>query len=187
MKLLDALYNRLMLRRYKAEYTTFPRIFGRILVADFTPGGVGGTLRFGRDVVINSGVTANPVGGIRTVLIFKAPGAVIELDDRAGGSNVVLGAYEHIYIGKDVNLGAGCKILDNDFHSLDLEERIADVNIGHAPVRIEDGAFIGTNAIIMKGVTVGERSVIAAGAIVVKSVPPGEIWGGNPAKFIRKL
>jgi len=39
----------------------------------------------------------------------------------------------------------------------------------------------------MKGVTVGARSVIGAGAIVTKSVPPGEIWGGNPAKLIRKL
>jgi acetyltransferase-like isoleucine patch superfamily enzyme len=54
-------------------------------------------------------------------------------------------------------------------------------------VRIEDGAFIGTNAIILKGVTVGAESVIAAGAVVAKSIPPGEIWGGNPARFIKKL
>ncbi len=40
---------------------------------------------------------------------------------------------------------------------------------------------------ILKGVTVGEESIVAAGAVVVKSIPPGDIWGGNPAKFIRKL
>jgi acetyltransferase-like isoleucine patch superfamily enzyme len=68
-----------------------------------------------------------------------------------------------------------------------MQERIADVNIPHKPVRIEDGAFIGTNAIICKGVTIGKESIVAAGAVVVKSIPPGEIWGGNPAKFIRKL
>jgi acetyltransferase-like isoleucine patch superfamily enzyme len=102
-------------------------------------------------------------------------------------SNAMIAAYEHVFIGKHVNLGAGCKIMDTDFHSLDLDERIRNVNIPHRPVRIEDGVFIGTEAMILKGVTVGAESVVAAGAIVVKSIPPGEIWGGNPARFIRKL
>ena len=47
--------------------------------------------------------------------------------------------------------------------------------------------FIGTSCIIGKGVTIGENSVIAAGSVVVKNVPSNEIWGGNPAKFIRKI
>lgn len=188
MKLYDWLYNRIVLRRWHAQCAEFPRVFGRILVADFTKHGRGGTLKFGRRVVINSGLRANPVGGVCTVFLFKGPGnPVIELDDGAGVSNVMFGAYTGIYVGKDVNLGAGVKVIDNDFHSLDFEERMADVNIKSAPIRIEAGAFVGTEAMILKGVTIGERSVIAAGSIVVKSVPPGEIWGGNPAKFIRKL
>ena len=121
------------------------------------------------------------------MFLFKGAGAVIEIDDGAGMSNVLLAAFSSVYIGRNVNLGAGVKVFDNDFHSLDYEERMADRNLKSAPVRIEEGAFIGSDAIIMKGVTVGARSVIGAGAIVTKSVPPGEIWGGNPAKLIRKL
>ena len=80
-----------------------------------------------------------------------------------------------------------CRIFNTGFHSIDFEERIADVNIPSKPVRIEDGAFIGSNALIMKGVTVGKRSVIGAQAVVTKDVPAGEVWGGNPAKLIRKI
>jgi acetyltransferase-like isoleucine patch superfamily enzyme len=54
-------------------------------------------------------------------------------------------------------------------------------------VRIEKGVFIGADCIILKGVTIGEYSVVAAGSVVAKIVPPGEIWGGNPAKFIKKV
>jgi acetyltransferase-like isoleucine patch superfamily enzyme len=62
-----------------------------------------------------------------------------------------------------------------------------DPDIRTAPVVIGRGAFIGTCSIILKGVTIGEYSVIAAGSVVVTSVPDGEIWGGNPAKFIKRL
>ncbi|MNL65825.1 2,3,4,5-tetrahydropyridine-2,6-dicarboxylate N-acetyltransferase [compost metagenome] len=54
------------------------------------------------------------------------------------------------------------------------------------PIIIEQDVFIGANSIILKGVTIGARSIIGAGSIVTKNVPADEIWGGNPAKFIRK-
>lgn len=56
-----------------------------------------------------------------------------------------------------------------------------------SPVIIEDDVFIGTGVLIGKGVTIGARSIIAAGSVVVKSVPADELWGGNPAKFIKKI
>ena len=175
-----------MLTRFRVRCAEPPTIFGRLLIADFTPGWTG-SITLGRRIVINSSFEANPAGGTRTAFMLKGPEARIEIMDGSGMSNVLIAAYESVSIGKDVNLGAGCKIMDTDFHPLDLDERIRNVNIPHRPVRIEDGAFIGTNAIILKGVTVGAESVIAAGAIVTKSVPPGEIWGGNPARFIKKL
>ena len=182
----DDAYNRRLMDRFRVECVEPPLINGRIWMADFAGDG-SGRLRIGRGVVINSSLEANPVGGIRTVFCFKGPGAVIEIDDHAGMSNVMIAAYEHVYIGPYVNLGAGCKIMDTDFHPLDPDERRRNVNIPHRPVRIERDAFIGTEAIILKGVVVGEASVVAAGAVVAKSIPPGEIWGGNPARFIRKL
>jgi acetyltransferase-like isoleucine patch superfamily enzyme len=156
------------------------------MIANFTKNG-GGKINIGRGVCINSGFAANPVGGSQTVLLFKSDDALIEIGEGTGISNALIAAYEHVYIGKNVSIGAGTKIMDTDFHPLDLDERLKDVNIPHKPVRIEDGAFIGTEAMVLKGVTIGENSVVGAGAVVTKSIPPGEIWGGNPAKFIRKL
>lgn len=181
----DDTYNRNAFGPYKVE-GDLPLINGRIHVADFA-GDQSGRFRFGEGVVINSSFESNPVGGERTVLLFKGPDALIEIGDRTGISNAMIAAYERVSIGADVNLGAGCKIMDTDFHPLDLRERIANINIPHRPVTIEDGVFIGTEAIICKGVTIGRESIVAAGAVVVKNIPPGEIWGGNPAKFIRKL
>ena len=55
------------------------------------------------------------------------------------------------------------------------------------PVVIKDGAFIGAHTIVLKGVTIGERSIVGAGSVVTRSIPDYEIWAGNPAKFIKKV
>lgn len=55
------------------------------------------------------------------------------------------------------------------------------------PTRVEDGAFIGSGSVILCGITIGRKAGIGAGAVVTKDVPPGEIWAGNPARFIRKV
>lgn len=52
---------------------------------------------------------------------------------------------------------------------------------------IKDNAFIGAHSIILKGVTIGEKSIIGAGSVVARDVPDGEIWAGNPAKFIKNI
>ena len=182
----DQLHNEALLKQFRVESAEPPTINGRLHIADFC-GEMNGRIRIGRGVVINSSFESNPVAGERTVLLFKGPNALIEIGDRTGISNAMIAAYERVSIGADVNLGAGCIIMDTDFHPLDLQERIANINIPHRPVTIEDGVFIGTRAIIMKGVTIGRESVIAAGAVVVKNVPPREVWGGNPARFIRVL
>lgn len=184
MKLFNDLYNRWLLKKHHVQYKSMPEIDGRLMIAMFADSG---HFVLGENVVINSGIKANPVGGFKTVLLIKGNGAKIEIDDNTGISNAIICAKQSIYIGKNVNLGAGCRIFDTDFHSIDLEERLADVNIPCKPVRIEDGAFIGSCALIMKGVTIGECSVIGADSVVTKSVPAGEIWAGNPAKFIKKL
>jgi len=162
----------------------FPTIYGEILVAKFAEGG---TLKIGKNVSINSAFWANPVGGTQTCFLIKGCDAIIEIGDDTGISNVILAARTRITIGKKVNLGGGVKIFDTDFHSIDLQERLDDVNIPTRPVVIEDGCFIGADVIILKGVTIGKESVVAAGSVVAKNIPAGEIWGGNPAKFIKKL
>lgn len=184
MNWFDYIYNRHVFAKHGVQYAQFPKIWGRIMVSKFAEGG---TIKIGRRVLINSSFKANPVGGHRTVFMIMHKNAVIELDDEAGISNVLLAAHERIYIGKCVAIGAGAKIMDTDFHGLRYADRVANTNTAHAPIIIRDRVFIGADTLILKGVTIGEDSIIGAGAVVAKSIPPGEIWGGNPARFLRKL
>ena len=71
--------------------------------------------------------------------------------------------------------------MDRDFHAVDGETE------ARAPVRIDAHAWIGCNAIILKGVHIGEGAVVAAGAVVTRDVPPHAVAAGNPARIIRQL
>jgi acetyltransferase-like isoleucine patch superfamily enzyme len=178
------LYNRILLARHGVQCATAPVINGRLHIGKFA---AGGTIRLGTRVIINSSFAANPVGGVRTCFLIKGEEALIEIGDRTGMSNCLIAAKTHVRVGADVNIGAGAKIFDTDFHSLDWEERRDDVNIPSRPVSIGDRAFIGGASIILKGVSIGEEAVVGAGAVVTRDVPAGEIWAGNPAVFVKRL
>ena len=97
-------------------------------------------------------------------------------------------AAHHIRIGNNVAVGANTIICDTDFHPLRPSDRMLDPNEGAtAPIVIEDNVFIGMQSLILKGVTVGTGSVIGAGSVVTRDVPPGVIAAGNPARVIREL
>ena len=87
-------------------------------------------------------------------------------------------------------IGAGCQVYDNDFHPLDSNYRVGvkrdDSFTVAKEITIDDKVFIGANTIILKGTHIGEGSIIGAGSVVSGQVPAFEIWGGNPARFIRK-
>lgn len=96
---------------------------------------------------------------------------------------------ESIMIGSHVLIGAGCLITDSNHHSLDWKERClkGDKNIKNAPIKICDYVFIGAKSIVLKGVTIGEKSIIAAGSVVVNDIPANCIAGGNPCRVIKLL
>lgn len=108
-------------------------------------------------------------------------------------NNVQVIAESHISIGAGCLVGDGVLIMDSDAHDLSAAGRqagrpsAAPVVIMTAPVVIEDNVFVGSRVIILKGVTIGKDSVIGAGSVVVRSIPPGVIAAGNPAKVIRPL
>ncbi|UTN04633.1 acyltransferase [Flavobacterium bizetiae] len=119
---------------------------------------------------------------------FVSKNAELILGNNIGMSNVVIVATKSIIIGNNIMIGGGVTIVDSDFHSLnpchwhtDEDEK----NMVNSPVIINDNVFIGMDSIILKGVTIGNNVVIAAGSVVSKSIPENQIWGGNPAKFIR--
>ena len=90
-----------------------------------------------------------------------------------------------ITIGNNVMLGPRVNLFTAG-HPIDADVRISDLEFG-LPIVIEDKVWIGGNATILPGVTVGENSIVAAGAVVTKDVPANSIVGGNPARLIRMI
>ena len=93
--------------------------------------------------------------------------------------NVQITCAEKITIGEECNIGRDVIIRDYDGHLIDPEQPVS------APVRIGDHVWIGQRAMILKGVTIGDGAVIAAGSIVTRDVPAGALAAGVPAKVIR--
>lgn len=146
-----------------------------------------GTITIGDRVRINSKGSANPIGGGEKTYFQVLSGGKLVIGNDVRISNSAITARESVTIGDYVRIGAGVKIYDTDFHSLNPFERTAKpeiINVATKPIVIEDYAFIGAGSYILKGVTIGKYSVIGAGSVVTKDVPQGEIWGGNPAKKI---
>jgi acetyltransferase-like isoleucine patch superfamily enzyme len=107
---------------------------------------------------------------------------------------------DHVKIGNRVLISHGVNIHDTNGHPIGRKERAlhaleiftnghpkSGIKISACPIIVEDDAWIGFNSIILKGVTIGEGAIIAAGSVVTKNVPPWTIVGGNPAKFIREI
>ncbi len=98
----------------------------------------------------------------------------------------VISVEDKVEIGSYCRIAEEVKIFDNNSHNIDYEDRSmkeADV----ASIKIEDHVWIGMNSIILKGVTIGMGSVVAAGSIVTKDVPPRVLVGGIPAKIIKYI
>ena len=123
------------------------------------------------------------------VLRTIQPGAIVNIGARVGISGGSICAAQSIEIGPDTLLGANVTVTDTDFHSLNPHTRsLADyTQIGVAPVKIGARVFIGTNSVILKGVTIGDNSIIGAGSVVTKSIPANVIAAGNPCRVIRAL
>jgi len=149
-----------------------------------------GSLRFGKGCTINSRFKSNVVGRTNPVVFECIENGSISLGDYSGLSFAILSSRSKITIGNHVNIGGNVRIFDHNYHSLNYMDRrdgtLDNENCKTAPVIIGDDVFIGTNSIILKGTTIGERSIIGAGSIVSGTIPSDEIWAGNPAICIKK-
>ena len=117
------------------------------------------------------------------------------------GGNTIIQSKELVSIGDSVIIANNVLIVDNNNHPVDPSERLrmsACDDFLHdelwswkyaesKPIVIEDNVWIGRDARIMKGVTVGKGSIVALGAIVTKDVPPYTVVAGNPAKVVKQL
>ena len=117
--------------------------------------------------------------------INNAVGDVVIGDHtRIGLHNTIIGPVE---IGNNVNLAQGITVTALNHNFSDTNKRIDEQGVSTNPVTIEDDVWVGANAVILPGVTIGEHCVVAAGAIVTKDVPPHSLVAGVPAKVIKQI
>ena len=131
-------------------------------------------------------------------IIAERPGAIVRVGNNTyvGSSSLICAT--SIDIGDDVLISWGCTIVDHHSHSLNWEYRRDDVrdwyigrkdwtHVKTAPIRICNKAWIGFNAIILAGVTIGEGAVVGCGSIVTRDVRPYAVVAGSPARVINEL
>lgn len=150
----------------------------------------GGVIKIHPSVLLNS----DPIGyhaamPFDTTLIADKPNSLIKIEEKCRIHGTYIHAWKSINIGKGVLIAAGTTIIDSNGHSPDIRyARFRGNFIDEAKeIIIKDYAWIGMNCIILKGVTVGECSIVSAGSVVKDNVPPFSIVEGNPAKVVKQL
>jgi acetyltransferase-like isoleucine patch superfamily enzyme len=122
-------------------------------------------------------------------------GAQAYLQGRAGGTcrigaRVWIGPQAYLdardlVIEDAVGIGPGVRILGSAHTGLPIEAPVIETDLGVEPVRIERGADVGVNAVVLPGVTIGAGSIVGAGAVVTRDVPPRAVVAGVPARILR--
>ena len=150
----------------------------------------GGEIRLGERVRLLSRRGSNPLQ-LRSpcALTLLAPNARITIGDDSALSGVVICATISVEIGRHVLVGANCTIVDTDFHPISPIQRREHPTRGAVsrPVRIGDDVYIGTQAILLKGTTLGDGCVVGAGAVVSGVFPANSMIAGNPARIVRQI
>jgi acetyltransferase-like isoleucine patch superfamily enzyme len=117
--------------------------------------------------------------------LFQGTGDITVGKNTFFGDFCVIGSNERIQIGRDVMISQAVTIRDTDHNFESLETPMNVQGMKTAAVHIEDDVWIGHGAIILKGVSVGEGAVVAAGAVVAKDVPKFAIVAGLPARVVK--
>ena len=155
-------------------------------------------ITIGDNFLFTSGKSINPLCRNICGSIYTTTNAIIQIGNNVGISSACLWAKEKIIIGNNVKIGGDCIIMDTDAHNLDYRIRnsnkvneegisIDSITAESKPIFIENDVLIGTRCIILKGVTIGARSIIGSGSVVTKSIPADCIAAGNPCRIIRYI
>lgn len=159
---------------------------------------VGALVQIGNNCTIMSGAGLNPLSRNIKTCIYVGKKATLKLGNDVGISSSTLWVKESVSIGNSVAIGADCIIMDTDAHNLDWKIRCSEetneygesvdmVTAASAPIVIEDNVLVRARCIILKGVTIGARSIIGSGSIVTKDIPSDCIAAGNPCKVIKSI
>lgn len=183
VKTYDLFHNWLTIKAACVKYKDYPKMYGQIEIYNK------GILKLGKNVIFQSSTKYNFVGIKKYCSFAVLENAVLEIGDNSGFSGVSLFCSNKITIGENVCCGGNVSIWDTDFHSINYLDRkeLNTKTTKAAPIVIGNDVFIGAESIILKGVRIGEKSIIGAGSVVTKDIGDNEIWAGNPAIFIRKI
>lgn len=142
----------------------------------------------GDNFYFSSGDAVNPISSNLQGAIYLENGASLKIGNNVGMSSTRMWIHDSVTIGDNVKVGAFVLITDTDAHPLDyLARRSSNEGTKSAPIVIEDDVWVGAHSIILKGVTIGARSIIGAGSVVTKSIPADCVAAGNPCKVIKSI
>ncbi len=134
------------------------------------------------------------------IVVFPSGGYVQIGNNCFVGENSKIWSKKEVIIGNNVLISHNVNIHDTNSHSIDSDERSKeyldiisggfrkrDVNVINKSIIIENDVWIGFNSIILKGVRIGKRTIVAAGSVVTKDIPADVIVAGNPAKVVKNI
>lgn len=146
----------------------------------------GSKITIGYNFIANSKFNSNSIGCFQPCMInLCSSESELIIGDNVGISGSTIKVMKKIIIEDNVMIGSGCLIMDNDSHSFESENRNEISKIQRKEIIIRKNVFIGARCIILKGVEIGENTIISAGSVVTKSIPANCVAGGNPAKILK--
>jgi maltose O-acetyltransferase len=144
-----------------------------------------GKIELGNHVFLNS----YPDGELyKTGLLAHFHSSLIKIGDNCLLNGTIVHSRDTVIIGDNCMFGPGVVILDNDSHNTSIDpaaRRTGRITV--SPVIIGNNVWVGMHSILMKGVHIGDNSIIASGSVITKDVPSNQLFGGNPARFLKNL
>lgn len=181
------LWNRLKFKVYGIRFGYGLRVYNHL----YLKVNKSNLVTIGNNFGFSSGSGYNPLARNVKGAIELEDGASLTIGNNVGISSSCLWIYDFLKIGDNTKIGADCIILDSDAHTLDYKQRMNPItdrpNASKAGIIIGKNCLIGTRCIILKGVTIGDRTIIGSGSVVTKSIPADCIAVGNPCKAIRAI
>ncbi|HUK99255.1 MAG TPA: acyltransferase [Nitrospirota bacterium] len=146
-----------------------------------------GTITIRDACIFRSAEWSNSIGLNRRCFLEVGPDAEIVIGSKSGFSGSIINASSSIRIGENVLSGGNCTIVDSDRHPLDISGRRTSAPGKTEPIVIGNDVFLGMNVVVLKGVTIGEGTIVAANSVVSSSLPEKVLAGGSPARVIRSI
>lgn len=151
-----------------------------------------GAITIGCNVKLTARFLTNTAGISNPILLETLDNGFIEIGNDSGLTSTIISARTRVTIGSFVKIGANVRLFDHDFHALDSSLRrngsTDRKNVKTVEIIVEDDVFIGANSIILKGVRIGQGSIIGAGSVVaLRDIPPFSRVAGNPARIVGQV